>query len=69
MSARDRRAGDEPETPTEFSGGSWLAAGKRTLKEFKADALTDRAATLTYYGGTGHLPGTAVPGVPARAAR
>jgi membrane protein len=53
----DRRTGDEPgtptgehETPTELGPGSWLAAGRRSLKEFKADALTDRAATLTYYG-------------------
>lgn len=57
MSARDRRAGDEPETPAEPGSGSWLAAGKRTLKEFKADALTDRAATLTYYGVLAIFPG------------
>ena len=30
--------------------GSWLAAGKRTLGEFKRDFLPDRAAALTYYG-------------------
>ncbi len=29
---------------------SWLAAGKRSINEFKDDALTDRAAALTYYG-------------------
>jgi membrane protein len=57
VSARDRRAGEEPETPTELGGGSWLAAGKRTMKEFKADALTDRAATLTYYGVLAIFPG------------
>jgi membrane protein len=57
MSTRDRRAGDEPETPTELSGGSWLAAGKRAMQEFKTDALTDRAATLTYYGVLAIFPG------------
>lgn len=46
-----------PETPTDLSGGSWLAAGKRSLKEFQADALTDRAATLTYYGVLAIFPG------------
>ncbi|WP_413471077.1 YihY/virulence factor BrkB family protein [Streptomyces peucetius] len=29
---------------------SWVAVLKRTLKEFKRDELTDRAAGLTYYG-------------------
>ena len=37
--------------------GSWLAAGQRTLREFKADALTDRAAALTYYGVLAVFPG------------
>jgi membrane protein len=53
----DRRPDDEPETPTELGPGSWLAAGRRSLKEFKADALTDRAATLTYYGVLAIFPG------------
>ena len=29
--------------PTELGGGSWLAAGKRTVREFKDDFLQDRA--------------------------
>ena len=57
MSTRNRRAGYVPETPTELGGGSWLAAGRRSLKEFKTDALTDRAATLTYYGVLAIFPG------------
>ncbi len=39
-----------PDKPTELSGRSWGAAMKGTLKEFKKDELTDRAAALTYYG-------------------
>jgi membrane protein len=38
-----------PESPTDLGAGSWLAAGKRTLSEFKNDILQDRAAALTYY--------------------
>ncbi|MEV0850142.1 YihY/virulence factor BrkB family protein [Streptomyces sp. NPDC049954] len=38
-----------PDSPTQLSRGSWVAVLKRTLKEFKRDELTDRAAALTYY--------------------
>jgi membrane protein len=38
-----------PESPADLGAGSWLAAGKRTLSEFKNDILQDRAAALTYY--------------------
>ena len=46
--ARSQKAGssarDEvPDSPTDLSGGSWLAAGRRALKEYKADDLQDRA--------------------------
>ncbi len=53
------RAGEPAaaETPTELSSGSWLAAAKRSVKEFQDDALTDRAATLTYYGVLAIFPG------------
>jgi membrane protein len=47
----DRNSGPEPpDDPTDLSGGSWLAAAKRTLKEYQADDLQDRAAALTYFG-------------------
>ncbi|ELS58760.1 YihY/virulence factor BrkB family protein [Streptomyces viridochromogenes] len=39
-----------PDTPSELTKRSWLAALKGTLREFKDDELTDRAAALTYYG-------------------
>ena len=41
---------ETPNNPTDLSGGSWLAAAKRALKEYKADDLQDRAAALTYFG-------------------
>ncbi|MFV0137949.1 YihY/virulence factor BrkB family protein [Streptomyces sp. HMX87] len=50
----DRPAGDRGSDPVERPGdlpkGSWTSVLKRTVKEFKADALTDWAAALTYYG-------------------
>lgn len=39
-----------PDSPTDLSGASWRSVLKGTLKEFKKDELTDRAAALTYYG-------------------
>jgi membrane protein len=46
--------------PTDLGGGSWLAAGRRTLREFKEDFLQDRAAALTYYGVLSIFPGILV---------
>ena len=43
-------AGGAPQSPTDLKAGSWLAAGKRSVSEFKNDILQDRAAALTYYG-------------------
>jgi membrane protein len=39
-----------PDQPTDLGGRGWLAALKRTGREFKDDNLTDWAAALTYYG-------------------
>jgi membrane protein len=47
---RGARRTDEPDRPTELAGRSWLGAVKRTVREFKEDELSDRAAALTYYG-------------------
>jgi len=38
-----------PQSPTDLPKRSWGAVLKGTLKEFKKDELTDRAAALTYY--------------------
>jgi YihY family inner membrane protein len=35
--------------PTDLPGGSWWAAVKRTVREFRIDNLSDWAAALTYY--------------------
>jgi membrane protein len=57
----DRNSGPEvPDGPTDLSGGSWLAAAKRALKEYKADDLQDRAAALTYFGIQSIFPGLLV---------
>jgi membrane protein len=45
--ARTRRA---PKTPTGIPRSGWLAVGKRAVREFKHDDITDRAAALTYFG-------------------
>jgi membrane protein len=37
------------ERPTQPPGGSWWAAVKRTVREFRVDNLSDWAAALTYY--------------------
>jgi membrane protein len=39
-----------PDTPARLPKGAWRAVLKGSLKEFKDDELTDRAAALTYYG-------------------
>ncbi|MDO0924412.1 YihY/virulence factor BrkB family protein [Streptomyces sp. TG1A-8] len=43
----ERRA---PHAPTELPKGAWRRVLKGSLREFKDDELTDRAAALTYYG-------------------
>ncbi|GHC89524.1 hypothetical protein GCM10010309_70640 [Streptomyces violaceochromogenes] len=39
-----------PDTPTDLPKKSWVAVLKGSIREFKDDELTDRAAALTYYG-------------------
>ncbi|MEY7981051.1 YihY/virulence factor BrkB family protein [Streptomyces pilosus] len=39
-----------PDSPTKLPKGAWGAALKGSLREFKDDELTARAAALTYYG-------------------
>jgi membrane protein len=46
-----QRAGrPTPEGPSDLPRPAWSGVLKRTLREFKADNLTDLAAALTYYG-------------------
>jgi membrane protein len=42
--------GRAPEKPTNLRARSWFGVLKRTVREFKADNVTDWAAALTYYG-------------------
>jgi len=42
--------GRSPEKPSRLPLSSWVGVGKRTLREFKDDNVTDWAAALTYYG-------------------
>jgi membrane protein len=51
---------DVPAGPAGLSRSSWLAAAKRSLREFKADNLQDWAAALTYYGIQSIFPGLLV---------
>ena len=39
-----------PERPTELPRRSWWGVLRRTVREFRADNVTDWAAALTYYG-------------------
>ncbi|GIJ78419.1 membrane protein [Micromonospora phaseoli] len=58
----DRPAADRdaPTSPTRLSGGEWVAAARRTVREFGDDSLTDWAAALTYYGVLSIFPGLLV---------
>ena len=61
--SQDAEAGareEVPAGPTGLSGGSWLAAARRALKEYQADDLQDRAAALTYFGIQSIFPGLLV---------
>jgi membrane protein len=44
-----RQRGRAPERPTHLRRGSWWAALKGTVREFRVDGLSDWAAALTYY--------------------
>src|SRR5579875_1283961 len=48
----DARSGEgtAPDTPRDMPKAGWLAILKRSIREFKHDDITDRAAALTYYG-------------------
>ncbi|MEH1167028.1 YihY/virulence factor BrkB family protein [Micromonospora sp. CPCC 205539] len=49
-----------PDSPTDLSGAGWMAAMRRTVREFQDDSLTDWAAALTYYGVLSIFPGLLV---------
>jgi membrane protein len=49
LPSRDGKRTAPPEKPSRLPVGSWGGAMKRTVREFRADNLTDWAAALTYY--------------------
>ncbi|MFI7023782.1 YihY/virulence factor BrkB family protein [Micromonospora sp. NPDC049900] len=51
---------DTPDGPTRLSRDEWVAAARRTVREFSSDGLTDWAAALTYYGVLSIFPGLLV---------
>ena len=51
---------DIPASPAELGRGSWVAAARRSLREFQDDNLQDWAAALTYYGIQAIFPGLLV---------
>jgi membrane protein len=44
------QSGPVPKTLTDMPRAGWLAILKRSVREFKHDDITDRAAALTYFG-------------------
>ncbi|MDT4962811.1 MAG: rane protein [Pseudonocardiales bacterium] len=54
----DRAAG--PAAPSDIPRSGWGSILRRTLREFKHDDVTDRAAALTYYGVLAIFPGVLV---------
>jgi len=57
---RTGSAVDEPDSPTDFGRKSWFAVLRRSVREFRADNVTDWAAALTYYGVLALFPGLLV---------
>src|SRR5438552_13395424 len=48
--ASTARSGPAPRKLTDMPRSGWLAILKRSVREFKHDDITDRAAALTYFG-------------------
>ena len=48
--SKDHEETRAPEKPSRLGAGSWFGVLKRTIREFRADNVTDWAAALTYYG-------------------
>lgn len=60
----DKRSGPAdpapPDGPTEIPAPGWRSILVRTLRQFKHDHITDRAAALTYFGVLSMFPGLLV---------
>ena len=51
---------DPPDQPTQIPAVGWRAVLARSLQQFKHDAITDRAAALTYFGVLAMFPAALV---------
>lgn len=54
------QASEAPREPTEMPKAGWVSILKRSIKQFKHDDVTDRAAALTYFGVLALFPGMLV---------
>jgi membrane protein len=54
------RSDSAPQTLKDMPRAGWLAILKRSVREFKHDDVTDRAAALTYFGVLALFPGVLV---------
>jgi membrane protein len=63
MTGQTHRPGEHaaaPTDPSDLSTAGWRSILRRTVREFKHDDVTDRAAALTYYGVLAIFPGVLV---------
>ena len=54
------QASQAPQEPTDMPKAGWVSILKRSVKQFKHDDITDRAAALTYFGVLAIFPGMLV---------
>ena len=54
------QASQAPQDPTDMPKAGWVSILKRSVKQFKHDDITDRAAALTYFGVLAIFPGMLV---------
>jgi membrane protein len=60
QSTSSKDKAEAPEKPTDIDKHSWRDVLKRAFQQIKHDNLTDRAASLTYYGVLAIFPGLLV---------
>jgi len=60
MSPSHSRPEPAPQTPSDIPRAGWISILRRSVKQFKHDDVTDRAAALTYFGVLAIFPGLLV---------
>jgi membrane protein len=56
----ERGVGSQPQVPTDIPRAGWRSILRRSVRQFKHDDVTDRAAALTYFGVLAIFPGLLV---------